>query len=118
MIARCPNPCASTCRLALTRGPYRCAIEFALAHPDGAPLDEVGALLGVSSERARQIETSALIRFVRGGVDAGLFERARRSRRVGTRSRVADVVEVFRAAPPTFEHACGGEPFASSEDES
>lgn len=46
--------------------------RFVAKHPDGATLDEVGEMLGVTRERVRQIEAKALAHFRRRALIAGL----------------------------------------------
>jgi hypothetical protein len=48
--------------------------RFIEEHPDGAMLDEIGAYLGVSRERVRQLETEALVSLARGLRRAGVTE--------------------------------------------
>lgn len=49
---------------AMTSG-WSCARDVATAHPDGLSLAEVGDLLGVTRERVRQLEVSALLKLRR-----------------------------------------------------
>ena len=72
----CPTvrPCPlSHCRYSLVRRveletpppAETCALDVTDAHPDGLTLEEVGAALGMTRERARQIEAKALERLER-----------------------------------------------------
>lgn len=53
------NPCPhGRCRHALPAG--GCVLAFVDEHPEGATLEAVGAVWGVTRERVRQIEAKAL----------------------------------------------------------
>jgi hypothetical protein len=56
------------------------ARKFVEAHPDGAPLELVGAMLGVTKERVRQIEEVALRKLRRGKSASESTSCARRAR--------------------------------------
>lgn len=45
--------------------PYTCSLQFAEANPDGATLEEIGAVMNVTRERVRQVEARALVRLRR-----------------------------------------------------
>lgn len=51
---------ARTLAEALRALPVSCALDFVAEHPDGAPLEVIGETLGVTRERARQLEARAL----------------------------------------------------------
>jgi Sigma-70, region 4 len=49
---------------------YSCVSDLAEDFPDGIQLDDVGAILNISRERARQLETGALAKLARNGFTA------------------------------------------------
>ena len=51
------------------------AQEFVLRHPGGATLEEVGAVLGFTRERTRQVEQAALRKVAREAMRLGLSAR-------------------------------------------
>jgi hypothetical protein len=55
---RCPS--AASCRLALKRSRYRCALEFVEEYPAGAELEVIADALGVSLEAVRMVIVGAL----------------------------------------------------------
>lgn len=49
--------------------PWTCSLAFVKENPDGATLEQIGAILSVTRERVRQIESRALIRLRESQID-------------------------------------------------
>lgn len=78
-------------------------MDFVAEHPDGATLAEVSALFGVSRERVRQIEESALAKLVR----IRCISPARRKARARAYGALLEELELERG-PDGFPRDAGG----------
>lgn len=61
---------ARTLEDALRALPESCALDVAAAHPDGAALETIGEVLGVTRERVRQVEALALRKLTSASAEA------------------------------------------------
>lgn len=110
--------------------PSTCLLDVADANPDGLTLDEVGALLGVTRERIRQIEAVATVRVRKRAARVALTPEtaldgapdaldAARSRREGSHGGAARFVEERRGptpAPSHLAHLPGPDTVAAGQD--
>lgn len=96
------------------------AQRFVAEHPDGATLDEVGAAIGMTRERIRQIEDDAIAKMRRRAPLAGLDDEAGDRRLMARAPRaprgIAGAARVAARNAPVVADDVGPEPITLSPD--